>query len=128
MSNEEIQRAIDATHPATMHTSRSLAADQLAMMLIHKRHGKREIVNLIRWLLLDSPNAYSAVALPITDRAKEYHAWRDRLAADPTCWKFSEREDAIAFAAFIAGWWLRTGNNPDEFFNPPNDEMTCHRK
>ncbi len=62
----------------------------------------------------------SAVALPITARAKEYHAWRDRLASDPTCWKFSEREDAIAFAAFIAGWWLRTGDNPDEFFNPPN--------
>ena len=57
MSNEEIQRAIDATHPETMDTSRSLAADQLAMMLIHNRQGKREIVNLIRWLLLDSQNA-----------------------------------------------------------------------
>lgn len=56
MSNEEIQRAIDATHPETLDTSRSLAADHLAMMLIHNRHGKREIVNLIRWLLLDSPN------------------------------------------------------------------------
>ena len=56
MSNEEIQRAIDATHPETLDSSRSLAADQLAMVLIHNRHGKREIVDLIRWLLLDSPN------------------------------------------------------------------------
>mgnify|MGYP003658456234 CR=1 FL=1 len=62
----------------------------------------------------------SPLTASIVDRAKEYHAWRDRLAADPTCWKISESEDAIAFAAFIAGWWLRTGDNPDEFFNPPN--------
>ena len=62
----------------------------------------------------------SVVVRPMSNRATEYHAWRDRIAADPTCWKFSEREDTIAFAAFIAGWWLRTGDNPDEFFNPPN--------
>jgi len=65
-----------------------------------------------------------AVALPISARAKEYHAWRARLAADPTCWIFSEREEAIAFAAFIAGWWRRTGDNPDEFFNPPNAQAS----
>jgi hypothetical protein len=56
-------------------------------------------------------------ALPITARASEYNAWRDRLAADRTCCKFSERDEAIAFAAFVAGWWLRTGDNPDDFFN-----------
>jgi hypothetical protein len=72
---------------------------------------------------VDQQQACSAVALPIEERAKAYHAWRDRLASDPTCRKFSEREDAIAFAAFIAGWWLRTGDNPDEFFNPPNAEV-----
>lgn len=54
MSNEEIQQAIDASHPETLETSRCLAADQLAMMLIHNRHEKREIVNLIRWLLLSA--------------------------------------------------------------------------
>lgn len=46
------------------------------------------------------------------ERPSAYWAWRDRLAADPTCWKFTDREDAIAFAAFIAGWHLRTGENP----------------
>lgn len=56
------------------------------------------------------------MARPITDRAKEYHAWRERLAADPTNWPFSDREEAIAYAAFIAGWWLRTGDNPDDNF------------
>ena len=61
------------------------------------------------------------IARPITDRAKEYHAWRDRLSADPTCWQFSDREEAIAYAAFIAGWWLRTGDNPDDHFNPPTN-------
>lgn len=60
------------------------------------------------------------MAHPITDRAKEYHAWRGRLSADPTCWQFSDREEAIAYAAFIAGWWLRTGDNPDDHFNPPS--------
>ena len=56
MSNEEITRSIDATHPETLDTSRSLAADQLAMMLIHNRHEKREIVNLLRWLILGAPS------------------------------------------------------------------------
>ncbi len=64
---------------------------------------------------------------PITDRAKEYHAWKDRLSADPTCWQFSDREEAIAYAAFIAGWWLRTGDNPDDHFNPPTNVTIFHR-
>lgn len=62
-------------------------------------------------------------ALPITQRAKEYHAWRDRLKADQTCWTFTDREEAIAFVAFIAGWWLRTSDDPDEYFSAPNSEL-----
>jgi hypothetical protein len=73
-------------------------------------------------------SACSVVARPISEHAKPYHAWRDRLDTDPTCWKFSDREDAIAFAAFIAGWWLRTGDNPDEFFNPPNAPVEARQK
>lgn len=68
-------------------------------------------------------SACSVVTRPIADRAKEYHAWRDRLASDHTSWKFSDREEAIAFASFIAGWWLRTGQNPDEFFDPPTKDI-----
>lgn len=69
MSNEEIQRAIDATHPETLDTSRSLAADQLAMMLIHNRHEKREIVNLLRWLILDAPSPENASAMAAADNS-----------------------------------------------------------
>ena len=55
MSNEDINRAIDASHPEELDTATSRAADQLAMMLIHNRHEKREIVNLLRWCLLGFP-------------------------------------------------------------------------
>ena len=50
-----IHEAIEATHPCRMETPESYAADALAMELIHKRHDKREIVNLIRWCLMGCP-------------------------------------------------------------------------
>ena len=55
---------------------------------------------------------------PHAERPSAYWAWHARLAADPTCWKFTDREGAIAFAAFIAGWYLRTGEDPDAFLSP----------
>jgi hypothetical protein len=57
MSAEEIQSAIDANHPAhNESTHEHLEADELAMRLIHGRHGKREIVNLLRWVMMGAPN------------------------------------------------------------------------
>jgi hypothetical protein len=50
-----ILEAIEATHPCRMETPESYQADALAMELIHKRHDKREIVNLIRWCLMGCP-------------------------------------------------------------------------
>lgn len=50
-----IHEAIEATHPCRAETPESYAADALAMELIHKRHDKREIVNLIRWCLMGCP-------------------------------------------------------------------------
>lgn len=50
-----IHEAIEATHPCRMETPESYAADALAMELVHKRHDKREIVNLIRWCLMGCP-------------------------------------------------------------------------
>jgi hypothetical protein len=50
-----IHEAIEATHPCRMETPESYQADALAMELIHKRHDKREIVNLIRWCLMGCP-------------------------------------------------------------------------
>ena len=51
-------------------------------------------------------------------RASQYLKWRESLNADRAFDNFSKREEAIAFAAFLAGWWLRTGENPSEFWNP----------
>jgi uncharacterized protein (DUF342 family) len=55
MDRLEVHEAIEATHPCRMETPESYAADALAMELIHKRHDKREIVNLIRWCLMGCP-------------------------------------------------------------------------
>lgn len=51
----EVHEAIEASHPCRMETPESYQADALAMELIHKRHDKREIVNLIRWCLMGCP-------------------------------------------------------------------------
>lgn len=55
MSREERQAAIDACHPTTLETEEAMAADALAMDLLHGRHDKRDIVNLIRWTLMGCP-------------------------------------------------------------------------
>lgn len=57
MSEAEIQSAIDANHPALDNATHDhLEADGLAMRLIHGKHGKREIVNLLRWVMMGAPN------------------------------------------------------------------------
>lgn len=57
MSREEIKAAIDASHPCELETREAYDADALAMELIHGRHDKRVIVNLIRWALMGCPSA-----------------------------------------------------------------------
>lgn len=56
MTRPEVQAAIDACHPCTLETDESYVADALAMELIHGRHDKREIVNMIRWVLMGCPS------------------------------------------------------------------------
>ena len=72
MTGEAIQAAIDASHPVeqiadlgNLETQRCLDADALAMNLISGRHGKRQIVNMIRWLLMGAPND-QAQPTPVT--------------------------------------------------------------
>jgi hypothetical protein len=67
MGEAEIQRAIDASHPveqiadmSNLETQRCLEADALAMNLMTGRHGKRDIVNMIRWILMGAPNETSS--------------------------------------------------------------------
>lgn len=57
MTRPEVQAAIDACHPCFVETPESYDADILAMELIHQRHDKRVIVNMIRWVLMGCPEA-----------------------------------------------------------------------
>lgn len=56
MSRPEVQAAIDKSHPCELETKESLKADELAMELIHGRHEKREIVNMLRWVIMGCPD------------------------------------------------------------------------
>ncbi len=47
------QDQIDATHPCHDECGNAeIQADALAMKLVHERHAKRDLVNLVRWLIL----------------------------------------------------------------------------
>jgi hypothetical protein len=58
------QTEIDATHPCNDNAGAwELEADMLAMKLVGERHEKRELVNLVRWLILRKP---SGLIQPLT--------------------------------------------------------------
>lgn len=44
---------IAASHPTILHTDAAYKADSMAMKLVGERHEKRDLVNLVRWLILD---------------------------------------------------------------------------
>lgn len=51
----KFQSEIDATHPMSDGAGdREGEADNLAMDLVGERHDKRDLVDLVRWLLLNS--------------------------------------------------------------------------
>lgn len=51
------QREIDATHPMEAASAeREVAADAVAMRLVGERHDKRDLVDLVRWLILRKPD------------------------------------------------------------------------
>ena len=53
------QKEIDATHPMNFDVdcgTAELAADALAMKLVGERYEKRDLVNLVRWLILRKPD------------------------------------------------------------------------
>ncbi|HEX8313012.1 MAG TPA: hypothetical protein VF614_16930 [Chthoniobacteraceae bacterium] len=53
MEGKTFQREIDACHPMSQHPpDAAIDADLLAMKLVGERHEKRELVNLVRWLIL----------------------------------------------------------------------------
>ncbi len=55
LSPRQVKDAIDKSHPVDRDDDQTYAADELAMGLIHGRHDKRDIVNLIRWCLMGCP-------------------------------------------------------------------------
>ncbi len=57
MSPRQVADAINKNHPVEADDDLNYTADTLAMELIHGRHDKREIVNLIRWCLMGCPVA-----------------------------------------------------------------------
>lgn len=55
MCRDDVAAAIAGCSPWDTKDSDVCAADDVAMTLIHLRHDKREIVNLIRWCLMGCP-------------------------------------------------------------------------
>lgn len=67
LSDAAIDSAIEACHPEVDGAgTQELRADALAMRLVHPRYSKRELVDLVRWLLLGG-----AEAEPITQLTLE---------------------------------------------------------
>lgn len=46
------EEEIKASHPVRLDTKKAYDADAIAMALVGERHAKRDLVNLVRWLLL----------------------------------------------------------------------------
>lgn len=68
------QQEIDATHPLE---SGAYAEDEAAMQLVHERTGKRELVDLVRTLIM---RAHAANSVPIAS-LKELRRYRSGTVA-----------------------------------------------
>ncbi len=51
--NKLFQDEITLSHPMELMTDEGFEADEMALQLVGERHEKRELVNLVRWLILD---------------------------------------------------------------------------
>lgn len=64
------KKLIDQTHPMALdkgpELDRAFDADTLAMKLVGERHGKRDLVDLVRWLIMKRPEL-----LPNVDVSRE---------------------------------------------------------
>jgi len=45
---------IKASHPTRTDNEKGYLADVMAMKLVGERHGKRDLVDLVRWLIMDN--------------------------------------------------------------------------
>jgi hypothetical protein len=54
------EKEIQSSHPIIHDSKLSLEADAMAMRLVGERFDKRELVDLVRWLIMDkSKTVYS---------------------------------------------------------------------
>jgi len=51
--NRMFEQGIENTHPMRSEDPIRFKADTLAMKLVGERHEKRDLVNLVRWLIMD---------------------------------------------------------------------------
>jgi len=47
------EKEIEQSHPTRGDSDYRYEVDELAMKLVGERHGKRELINLVRWLIMD---------------------------------------------------------------------------
>ena len=47
------EKEIHLSHPTELDTDEAYIADGIAMELVGERRSKRDLVNLVRWLILD---------------------------------------------------------------------------
>jgi len=88
---------IEASHPEMSTSPYRFCADEVAMRLVEGRDSKREIVNMVRWLIMDK-------AETVRCSMKEE---RDQKEEPPEC-----------------PW---CGNNRQVWENQITGKMTCHR-
>lgn len=50
------EEEIETSHPMWIDTDASYKADEMAMKLVGERYKKRELVDLVRWLIMDKAN------------------------------------------------------------------------
>lgn len=48
------ENEIKASHPVVLGIKETAKADAMAMKLVGERHDKRDLVNLVRWLIMDN--------------------------------------------------------------------------
>jgi hypothetical protein len=53
------EKEIENSHPTMVDSDAAYDADSMAMKLVGERHSKRDLVNLVRWLIMDGANTVS---------------------------------------------------------------------
>lgn len=51
---------IEESHPVGSANENAYLADAMAMKLVGERHSKRDLVNLVRWLIMDNAKTVNA--------------------------------------------------------------------